>query len=197
MRSRVGVTAVAAALSVVVSAAGHAVAAGHPVPASALPQLATLAASCFLLALSGLGLRLLLPALAAIQTALHFGLAIPVPAPVVQQHAGHLHHPVAESLPTATIQSGPGYGAAAMLGLHAGALLVSVVLLHRAQVWFERVGSALARAMPAPPATPRLQLGVPAPVAAEVRPAPDSRRWLPADVRRRGPPALTVFTVPS
>ncbi len=189
MRSRVGITATAAALSVVLSAAAHALAAGHPVPLSALPRLALLAAVAVMLAMSGARILLLLPALAAIQVTLHIGLDIP--SPVMVQHLHHHQH--AEPLPSATTAPSPW----PMLAMHAGALLVSVLLLHRAQRWTHRIGIAVARVIPVLPETPRLLVGVPDPVAGDVRPAPLPQRWLPADVRRRGPPPPAAFPVPS
>jgi hypothetical protein len=190
VRSRIGTVATAAALSVVLSAAGHAVAAGHSVPTSSMPRLAVLAAVAFLLAMSGTGIFLLIPALAAIQITLHVGLDVPAPTPVVVAH--HAHH--GEALPsTATTSSGPGL----MLAMHIGALLISVLLLHRAQQSCHRIGSALARVIPVLPEAPRLHVGVPEPVAGDVRPTPFAQRWLPADVRRRGPPPVAAFPVPS
>jgi hypothetical protein len=194
MRSRIGVTAAAAALSVLLSAAGHAIAAGHPVPPTAVPSLVALTGVAFALAMSGLRLPVLLPGLAAIQVAVHSGLDTLSPAPVVQQHVHHVYHG-AEPVPAATVSSGqPGWSMPAM---HVAALLVSLLLLHRAQQWYERIGTAVARVIPVLPEAPRLRLGVPEPVAGDVRPAPFAQRWLPADVRRRGPPHTAAHPVPS
>src|SRR5262245_66606236 len=72
MRSRAaGVTAAVAVLSVLASAAGHGLVAGHPVPSSVLPRLGLLASLCFLLAIQRLRTPVLVAALSLVQVGVH------------------------------------------------------------------------------------------------------------------------------
>lgn len=197
MRTRAGVTAGVTAgvavLSVFASALGHAVVAGHPVPGSALPQLGLLAALCFLLASQRLVRPILIVALSLIQVAVHVILArasaaSPPPAPVMDHAAHHAHH--GHDLPA--IASGAGAQDAGadlpMLAMHLVAMLGTLALLHAAAVWWERLVVALARVLPRLPLVP---VGFVRPVGAAyaVVATPCPQRWLPATVRRRGPPA--------
>lgn len=75
MRTRAGVTAAVAVLSLFGSAAGHALVSGHPVAPSALPQLGLLAAVCFLLAGQRLRTPSLVAALSLVQATVHLVLA--------------------------------------------------------------------------------------------------------------------------
>lgn len=214
MRTRAAVTAGVAALSILVSAFGHALLAGHPVAGSAVPQLGLLAALCFLLASQRLRPPALVAALALIQVAVHVTLtqtaAVPTEAPTdhemagMMDHAGHatashdaLSHAMAShgmgshdmaSMP-GTTDAAEGRGLdLAMLGLHLAAMLGTLVLLHGAAVWWERLVVALARVLPGLPRLAPVGFGPPAPAAYAIVATPCPQRWLPATVRRRGPP---------
>src|SRR5262245_28080666 len=91
MRSRAaGVTAAVAVLSVLASAAGHGLVAGHPVPSAVLPRLGVLASLCFLLATQRLRTPVLVMALSLIQVGVHVVLttAHPVSAPPMDHQMG-------------------------------------------------------------------------------------------------------------
>lgn len=216
MRTRAGVTAGVAVLSVFASAVGHAVVAGHPVPGSAVPRLGLLAALCFLLASQRLARPVLIAALSLIQVAVHLTLAtahaamnLTLTGATTGQSEHHGHDMAAMSdMASSAGMSSTGMGDMAgmggmpavpgpvrqtgfdvpMVALHLAAMLATLALLHGAAAWWERLVVALARVLPR---LPRVPVGFVRPVGAAyaVVATPCPQRWLPATVRRRGPPA--------
>jgi hypothetical protein len=193
MRTRAaGVTAAVAVLSVLASAAGHALVAGHPVPSSVLPRLGLLASLCFLFATQRLRTPVLVAALSLVQVGVHVVLTAAHPVAVgAAQPTNHAHHQMA-SMEHMHQMAAPAVTPHAdhdlpMLALHLGAMLGTLALLHAAARWWEQLVSALGRALPR---WARIVIVRPARSPAyAVLPTPRPQRWLPSTVRRRGPPA--------
>ncbi len=184
MRTRAGFTAVVAVLSLLAGVAGHSYVDGHPLDPAAVPRLAMLAAFGVLLGWQRFGAVVQLAGLAAIQGGVHLILmgGPPEPAPV-PMHEHHQH----ESMPEATTSTGTDLP---MMAAHLAGVLLAVILLHRAGLWWQRLLAVLARVLPVLPAavSPLPVLSSRPGVAAAAVPCPE--RWLPAGVLRRGPPPV-------
>ena len=186
MRTRAGLTAAVAVLSLFAGVAGHGYVDGHPLDVSAIPQLALLAAFGALLGWQRVGPAGQLAGLAAIQLGVH--LALMGEQPAAPPAAVHMHHHHG-SMPVATDTAGAGTGFPMML-VHLAGTLGAVVLLHRAGRWWLRLRTLVARILPVlPSAVPPSLVARPAVgVAGAAVPCPE--RWLPAGVLRRGPPPV-------
>jgi hypothetical protein len=192
MRTRAaGVTAAVAVLSVLASAAGHALVAGHPVPSSVLPRLGLLASLCFLFATQRLPTPVLVAALSLVQVGVHVVLTTAHPVTVATQPMNHAHDHMA---PMENMHQKAGSAVSPhadhdlpMLAVHLGAMLGTLALLHAAARWWEQLVSALGRALPRWARIVIVRLARPLAYAAV--PTPYPQRWLPSTVRRRGPPA--------
>jgi hypothetical protein len=188
MRTRAaGVTAAVAVLSVLASAAGHALVAGHPVPSSVLPRLGLLASLCFLFATQRLGAPVLVAALSFVQVGVHVVLTAAHPVAVAAQPMSHAHHNMAPMENMHQVAAPHADHDLPMLAVHLGAMLGTLALLHAAARWWEQLVSALGRALPR---WARIVIVRRArPLAYAAVPTPYPQRWLPSTVRRRGPPA--------
>ncbi len=187
MRSRAaGVTAAVAVLSVLASAAGHALVAGHLVPSSVLPRLGLLASLCFLFATQRLRTPVLVGALSLIQVGVHVLLTTAQP-----MSAAPMDHQMAPMDGMAAMEphrmpAPSRHADLPMLAMHLGAMLGTLALLHAAARWWERLAGALGRVLPR---FGQVVIVRPARLLTHaVVPTPHPQRWLPS-VRRRGPPA--------
>jgi hypothetical protein len=188
MRTRAGLTAAVAVLSLLAGVGGHGYVDGHPVDVSAIPQLALLAAFGALLGWQRVGPAAQLAGLAAIQLGVHVALMGEQPAaPPAAVHMHHHHHH--GSMPVATDTAGAGTGFPMML-VHLAGTLGAVVVLHRAGRWWLRLRTLVARILPVlPSAAPSPLVARPAAGAAAAA-VPCPERWLPGGVLRRGPPPV-------
>ncbi|MFK4087002.1 hypothetical protein ACI2LF_23035 [Kribbella sp. NPDC020789] len=168
MRAEAGTTSVVAALSVVVAAAGHALAGGGPIPAEVVAPLLGLMGVCWLL---GEYLAdepvLVAVVLAVVQLFVHVTL--------------DAAHPHSMAMPA-------GIGSSVLMTVtHLTALSLGVLAVGRAHEWGRRVVAILARLWPVLPETTIVRPLTAVPVTAE--PAPRIvRRWAGSNVSRRGPP---------
>jgi hypothetical protein len=168
---------VVAALSVVIAVVGHVLAGGGPVPLWVVPPLLALAGVCWLLGEYLAGERLLSAlVLAGVQLFVHVTLDA--------AHAGHegMHRGINGSL--------------IMTATHLAALLAGVMVVSHAHHWVYRVLRIFASLLPALPVL------IPVRRYAAVLPAVPAplrlvRRWLTANVSRRGPPVTRVIPAPS
>jgi hypothetical protein len=168
---------VVAALSVVIAVVGHVLAGGGPVPLWVVPPLLALTGVCWLLGEYLAGERLLSAlVLAGVQLFVHVTLDA--------AHAGHegMHRGINGSL--------------FMTAAHLMALLAGVLVVSHTHHWVYRVLRIFARLLPALPVL------IPVRRYAAVLPAVPApprlvRRWLTANVSRRGPPVTRVIPVPS
>lgn len=190
MRTRAGLTAAVAVLSLLAGVGGHGYVDGHPLDVSAIPQLALLAAFGALLGWQRVGPAAQLAGLAAIQLGVH--LALMGEQPTAPPAAVHLHHhhgsmPVATDTAGAGATGGTGFP---MILVHLAGTLGAVVLLHRAGRWWLRLRTLVARILPVLPSAvpPPLVARPAAGVAGAAIPCPE--RWLPGGVLRRGPPPV-------
>ncbi|MFI6678121.1 hypothetical protein [Kribbella sp. NPDC050470] len=169
-------TSVVAALSVVVAMAGHVLAGGGSVPLGVVPPLLALMGVCWLLGEYLAGERVLTAlVLTGVQLFVHVTLDA--------SHAGHagMHRGISGSL--------------FMTATHLAALMAGVLAVSQAHRWAHRVVRIFARLLPRLPALVTVRRS--AAVATVVLTAPRLlRRWLTANVSRRGPPVTQDLPLP-
>lgn len=170
-------TSVVAALSVVVAMAGHVLAGGGPVPLGVVPPLLALMGVCWLLGEYLAGERLLSAlVLTGVQLFVHVTLDA--------SHAGHagMHRGINGSL--------------FMTATHLAALMAGVLAVSQAHRWVHRVVRIFERLLPTIPVPVPVRRCAAVLFAASAQPRV-VKRWLTANVSRRGPPVARVLSLPS
>ncbi|MGW1347048.1 hypothetical protein ACWCOV_38760 [Kribbella sp. NPDC002412] len=170
-------TSVVAALSVVVAMAGHVLAGGGPVPLGVVPPMLALMGVCWLLGEYLAGERLLSAlVLTGVQLFVHVTLDA--------SHAGHagMHRGINGSL--------------FMTATHLAALMAGVLAVSQAHRWVHRVVRIFERLLPKLPGLVPVRRCAAVLFAASAQPRV-VKRWLTANVSRRGPPVARVLSLPS